>query len=481
MPAKRLQHDEAFKWVASGVLLLWAVSAHRPAVGLTALGVAALDIQVMCAWAAFVGSLFTAIVTIVGGLAILLPLQYFPAHKMNDKRQNRLRVTAIAIIWAVVAGVYLFPAERWGEGMRVFLTLLTTLFVALFAVLSVYLRSFIAKHVIGNLVLPATTANNMDMMMPNGQRVKARQYIAYVRQNAFQVFDVEAGGGGGAEWKSVSMPGPGLDFRIDGAFRIHSKQAQLAPEDQRWILWFLGNGEVFELMMPDFQAFAEETGMNIFLFNYRGVSHSTGRLEQAWDLVEDGRVCLNYITTKLKARVDYVLLLGHSIGGAVAAQLRADHSPEGPLLIDRTFSSLHAAAASVFRQLCKAIIGFEIKRIPQFVIAGLLSSVFAGSMDVVTAWRNVTGQRLILYHLEDSIIRYKTASIHAALVDRKAVEDSEAIKLGLDGAAGQNNHHNLPLERFPEFETIVERCRMMVGLPRRGDGERRGSGAFQDI
>jgi len=43
------------------------------------------------------------------------------------------------------------------------------------------------------------------------------------------------------------------------------------------------------------------------------------------------------MTSSLAARPEYVILFGHSIGGAVAAQLRADHSPHGPLVVDRTF------------------------------------------------------------------------------------------------------------------------------------------------
>jgi hypothetical protein len=51
--------------------------------------------------------------------------------------------------------------------------------------------------------------------------------------------------------------------------------------------------------------------------------------------------------------------------------------------------------------LAKAIIGSEVKWMPTFVIAGLLSSVFSGSMDVVQAWGEVSGPKLVLYHLED--------------------------------------------------------------------------------
>lgn len=54
---------------------------------------------------------------------------------------------------------------------------------------------------------------------------------------------------------------------------------------------FLGNGECYEMMLHDFQSLASFSGMNILVFNYRGVNHSEGRLVQAWDLVEDGRLC----------------------------------------------------------------------------------------------------------------------------------------------------------------------------------------------
>ena len=35
---------------------------------------------------------------------------------------------------------------------------------------------------------------------------------------------------------------------------VHPAQAVHPPEEQRWILWFLGNGEVYEMMMPDFES-----------------------------------------------------------------------------------------------------------------------------------------------------------------------------------------------------------------------------------
>jgi predicted alpha/beta hydrolase len=73
---------------------------------------------------------------------------------------------------------------------------------------------------------------------------------------------------------------------------------QIPSKHERWIMWFLGNGEVYEMMLQDFQTLAAFAGMNILVFNYRGVNHSEGRLVQAWDLVEDGRLCLDHLVVR---------------------------------------------------------------------------------------------------------------------------------------------------------------------------------------
>jgi hypothetical protein len=93
-----------------------------------------------------------------------------------------------------------------------------------------------------------------------------------------------------------------------------------------------------------------------------------------------------------------------------------------------------------------------------------------GRMDAVTAWRSITGPRMVLYHPEDAVIQYDPASLHFALdkLEEFREDSSErgvhAVRLGLDGDKGQGNHHNLPLEKFPEFATILSKCRRMTGL-----------------
>lgn len=456
-----LENDEALKWVVVATVVVYAFSIRDLMMASGALAIGILDLQVVLLWAGFAGGLLGAVLNIIGGLICLLPLQFFPANKVDDEKMNKYRYMTIALWWTVFAWMVFLD---YSLIFRLVIVLLSLLLVMILVYLGVKMRAFIAEHVIGSLVLPAQSTPKMDVMLPNGQRVKAKQAITQIRAAAFSTPDMELGqrhSGVGA-WTNVKLPGNG-SVRIDGAYWVHPAQAAHPPEEQRWILWFLGNGEVYEMMMPDFESLAKSSGMNVYLFNYRGVSHSQGELVQAWDLVDDGRVCIEYMTSSLAARPEYVILFGHSIGGAVAAQLRADHSPHGPLVVDRTFKDLGSAAHSVFGMLSKAIVGSELP-IPKFVVVGLLSSVFKGSMDTLKAWRAVTGPRLALYHLEDAIIKYAGSSIHAALDKTGSIADNEAVKLGLDGEAGANNHHNLPLERFPEFQTIITKVRKMVGL-----------------
>ena len=70
-----------------------------------------------------------------------------------------------------------------------------------------------------------------------------------------------------------------------------------------------------------------------------------GELSSAYDLIEDCMLMLAYLEEHLSAPPNNVLLLGRSIGGGVAAVARACHSPHGPLVSDRSFSSLGDAAS----------------------------------------------------------------------------------------------------------------------------------------
>lgn len=103
----------------------------------------------------------------------------------------------------------------------------------------------------------------------------------------------------------------GPEHRIDACFLENPAQAELPPEDRRWVLFFGGNGELFEFALPDMHRFAASTGLSCFAFNYRGVSLSSGFPTSAADLAQDGGLCMQYLHEILGCPPAHVLLFGH--------------------------------------------------------------------------------------------------------------------------------------------------------------------------
>jgi quinol-cytochrome oxidoreductase complex cytochrome b subunit len=99
--------------------------------GVAAVTVAALDLQVILLWSAFVGSIVCAILAVIGGLLLLLPLQFLPATQVNDRKKNKVRTIAISVLW-ILYGWTSFHASH-NPGIRGLFTLLTTVVVALIA------------------------------------------------------------------------------------------------------------------------------------------------------------------------------------------------------------------------------------------------------------------------------------------------------------------------------------------------------------
>eukprot|EP00053_Salpingoeca_punica_P011050 m.99009 g.99009 ORF g.99009 m.99009 type:complete len:599 (+) comp15572_c0_seq1:237-2033(+) len=260
-------------------------------------------------------------------------------------------------------------------------------------------------------------------------------------------------------WRNVKLPGGG--FAIDAAYLVHPAQAELVPAQQRWVLWFLGNGELYEFLIPELQTFAAVSGLNVMAFNFRGVGHSEGQPSTASDLVNDGRVVLEYLCTELGARPNHVLFFGHSLGGAVAALLRCDSSPDGPIVNERSFSTLGAAAQAVLAIVVKSFTGTKL-RLPVSLVQGLLNSVFKGRLDVVSAWQRIAGPKLVVYHDLDELIVYRDASLHAALQKHGLLANTRSILLSNLGKA---DYHNCPLNKFPEYNLVLSACREMLGLP----------------
>ena len=78
--------------------------------------------------------------------------------------------------------------------------------------------------------------------------------------------------------------------------------------------------------------------VNFFIFDYRSYGKSNGVISEK-GLYEDVAAAWNYLTENKKIAPEKIIIVGRSLGGAVAAQAAAQHSPGG-LILEAAFTSL---------------------------------------------------------------------------------------------------------------------------------------------
>lgn len=84
-------------------------------------------------------------------------------------------------------------------------------------------------------------------------------------------------------------------------------------------------------------------GLAAFIFDYRGYGRSTGKPSEQ-GTYRDAEAAWEYLTVKRRIDPRTVVVLGRSLGGAVAVWLAAQHTP-GALIVESSFTSLPDVAA----------------------------------------------------------------------------------------------------------------------------------------
>lgn len=147
-----------------------------------------------------------------------------------------------------------------------------------------------------------------------------------------------------------------------------------------------------------------ERNCNVITFDYRGLG-TTGRAE---DLVIDGESIYQYVTQELGTNKDKVHIYGFSLGGVLAAQVKALH-PEsaGRFVADRSFKSVFSL---ITENCCIERLGFLVKK-----ITSLISAIFIAYPVYLLGWEwdgkkalnKLSGKITILYHPNDCLVPFK--------------------------------------------------------------------------
>lgn len=98
----------------------------------------------------------------------------------------------------------------------------------------------------------------------------------------------------------------------------------------------------------------ETLNASVLLFDYRGYGRSEG-VPTMDGIVRDARAARDYLGTREGVSPAEIVLMGRSLGGAVAVQLAAEDGARG-LVLESTFSSLQDAAVSHYPEVLVSLL-----------------------------------------------------------------------------------------------------------------------------
>lgn len=114
------------------------------------------------------------------------------------------------------------------------------------------------------------------------------------------------------------------------------------PEARRVLMFCHGNTRNISHCMDSVELF-RRLGFGVFLFDYRGYGRSEGRPDEAGTYL-DVQAAWEYLLRERGLAPADIVVLGRSLGGAIASWLAARHAPRA-LVLESTFTSLPDVAA----------------------------------------------------------------------------------------------------------------------------------------
>ncbi len=131
-------------------------------------------------------------------------------------------------------------------------------------------------------------------------------------------------------------------FTASDGVRLHGWRCRPGsaggPTSSMVLLWFHGNAGNLAQRADQMLALAERLPAEVFIVDYRGYGRSEGRPSER-GLYRDGRAAWRYLTGEEGVEPGRIVVLGVSLGGAVAVDLAAEVEPAG-LVVQSSFTSV---------------------------------------------------------------------------------------------------------------------------------------------
>lgn len=135
-----------------------------------------------------------------------------------------------------------------------------------------------------------------------------------------------------------------------------------------------------------------DNGWNVVIFDYRGVLKSKGRATKE-GLIKDGEAVFNDVKYRLNVPENSIVLHGHSIGGAVAAEVAKKH-PQANYVNDRSLSSIETVIENSLGK------NSTVAKLAKWMI-----KTAGWTFNPVEAWSQINGEKFIMTCPNDGVIR----------------------------------------------------------------------------
>ena len=114
------------------------------------------------------------------------------------------------------------------------------------------------------------------------------------------------------------------------------------------ILFCHGNAGNLSHRLETIQIF-HDLGLSAFIFDYRGFGQSEGKPSEH-GTYKDAEAAWQYLVQERKVHPDKIIIMGRSLGGAIAAWLARHHTPRA-LILESTFTSVADVAGELYPYL----------------------------------------------------------------------------------------------------------------------------------
>jgi fermentation-respiration switch protein FrsA (DUF1100 family) len=144
------------------------------------------------------------------------------------------------------------------------------------------------------------------------------------------------------EWRPKSFQFEDIHFNSADGTELHGWFIP-HPAPKQAILYCHGNGDDMSSVGELAAMLSESLQASVFIFDYRGYGHSQGRPDET-GCIADGNAAQHWLAERAGIRPNDVVLMGRSLGSAVAIALAADNGAQA-LVIENAFPTMTDFAA----------------------------------------------------------------------------------------------------------------------------------------